>query len=95
MKLPIDASAAPYREKYLTCETPVLNRWRVQGDGPTVDIIDGTDDIFTCVPADKARRLVAAREFFCLAVEWELALRDAPTACPTKFADATEMFRWR
>lgn len=95
MTLPIDASAAPYREKYLTRETPVLNRWRVQGDGPTVDIIDGANDIFTRVPSDKARRLVAAREFFCLAVEQELALQDAPTTCPSTFANATEMFRWR
>lgn len=95
MILPIDASAAPYREKYLTCETPVLNHWCVQGEGPVAGIIDGTDDIFTRVPIGVAKRLVAARDFFCSIVEQELALRDATPAHPSTFANATEMFRWR
>lgn len=66
MQLPIDYRRRPFREKYLVFETPVLNGWIVFGhyENGTVGISDGDTEIFSYVPLDVARRLVAARDSF-------------------------------
>ena len=75
MNLPIDASSAPFRHKYLTEETAVLNRWCVQPTlNGSVDVIDDQLDIFTRMSAEQAARIVAARDAFCSVIEQELAL---------------------
>lgn len=65
MNLPIQWDP-PYRDKRFSFETPVTNAWCIFGfrtDG-TVDISDGTNDIFTGVPLDKAERICQARNKF-------------------------------
>ena len=63
--LPVDYENRPWKSKYLTEETPVLNNWFIFGDPATqwtVDITDGTQDIFVNIPRDIAVRLVEARQ---------------------------------
>ena len=68
MRLPIDARNAPFRDKYIDSETPVMCRWMVFGVHPLtglVDIADSTgDDVFTMVDSAKADRIVALRNKF-------------------------------
>lgn len=63
MNLPIDGRNAPFRQKYLDEETPVLNRWMVFGDYPEglVGVSDGQQDIFSHLLLSKAMIIVAAR----------------------------------
>lgn len=72
--IPIDYRKRPWKPKYLTEETLMLNRWMIFGTFPddTVGISDGTDDIFDYVPKDVAERIIAARDAFCKVIEEEL-----------------------
>jgi hypothetical protein len=57
----------PKKTKYVDEETTVFNRWMIFGehpDGIHVDIHDGTEDIITRIPREKAERLIAARNVF-------------------------------
>lgn len=76
MQLPIDYRKAPFKRKYIDSETPVTNEWVVFGhhDDGTVDISDGTDDIFVHVPPDVAETLIEARRQFCVTVAHELCI---------------------
>ena len=66
MKLPINWNTLPCKEKYLDEETPELAYWFIFGeysDG-TVDVYNGTSDIFNRVPVDKAYEILEARDIF-------------------------------
>lgn len=72
--LPFDCRKAPIREKYLIDETFLFKFWFIFGereDG-TVDISDGTNDIFCHVRRDQAERIIAARDQFCRILDKEL-----------------------
>jgi hypothetical protein len=74
--IPLDARNAPFRMKYLTEETFLLNRWMIFGTYPdgSVCISDGQEDIMEWVPRDQAERIIAARDAFCGVIEEELGL---------------------
>jgi len=77
MNLPLDASTAPYREKYLD-ETPMFSDWMIFGsslNGKTCDISNSTDDIIIKISPEKAERIIAARTAFCKVLRDELALQ--------------------
>lgn len=77
MTLPLDASTAPFREKYLD-ETPMFSDWMIFGsslDGKTCDISNSEDDIITKISLEKANRIIAARAAFCKVLHDELALQ--------------------
>lgn len=64
MDLPIDASKAPYRAKYLD-ETRLLAPWFEFGSsGAGVDIADAFGDVIVRIAPDKAQRLIEARDHF-------------------------------
>lgn len=68
MNLPIDVRRAPYREKYLDEETPMLKRWMIFGHDPddkTLQITDNNaNDIFVGLSATQAARIIIARDEF-------------------------------
>jgi len=67
MNLPIDASKAPYRDKYLDEETPLLARWIIFGWDPThgsFQVDDAHDPIFTGLTYQQAEQLCMARKVF-------------------------------
>lgn len=69
--LPVDYTKKPWRAKYLTEETSVLNYWFIFGerkDG-TVDVSDPDQDIFENVPIDVASKIIEARHKFCQTIE--------------------------
>lgn len=69
--LPVDYNKRPWKGKYLTEETPVLNYWMIFGkfsDG-TVGISDSDQDIFEHVPENVAKEIVEARNTFCDKIE--------------------------
>lgn len=79
--LPVDFRKAPWKPKYLTEETPVLNGWIKFGtheDG-TVDISDANMDIFTHVPEEIADEIINARNEFCAVIEKHLCNFGAKT----------------
>lgn len=69
--LPVDYSKAPWRPKYLTEETTILNYWIIFGkrENGNVDISDADQDIFVDVPRDIADEIIKARNEFCSVVE--------------------------
>lgn len=74
MQLPIDASKAPYRQKYLD-ETFVLAPWFIFGaSGEGVDISYADGDIITRIDQNKAERIIAARDAFLASVSEILSL---------------------
>lgn len=74
MLLPLDASTAPYREKYLDA-IPAFADWFIFGESNQgVDISDGLDDVIIKIDKASAERLIAARDVFCKAIRKELAL---------------------
>lgn len=67
MELPIDARRAPFKEKYIDFETPMLCHWIVLG----TDVNDGTrfvtsptDDMFVGLTESQAAQIVSLREAF-------------------------------
>jgi hypothetical protein len=72
--IPIDYRNVPFKDKYLTEETFLLNHWFIFGSYPdgTVNISDSTDDIIQYVPWDVAERIIEARKVFCNTIEREL-----------------------
>lgn len=71
--LPIDYHNRPWKEKYLTEEITLLNRWMIFGVHPdgSVDIADSDQDIFTRVPPETAERIISVRNAFCQFIEDE------------------------
>lgn len=71
--LPIDYRNCPWKEKYLTEETTLLNHWMIFGVHPdgSVDIADNDQDIFTHVPPETAERIISVRNAFCQFIEDE------------------------
>lgn len=69
--LPVDYRKAPWRAKYITEETPVLNSWIIFGyyDDGSVNISDANMEIFSHVPKDVAERIIKARNAFCAEIE--------------------------
>ena len=67
MMLPIDARNAPFKEKYIDQETPMLARWFVMGmdraDG-TVWVMSADVDVLKGLTLEQAGRIVRAREAF-------------------------------
>lgn len=67
MNLPIDARRAPFKEKYLDEETPMLARWIQHGRDPrdgTYFVESSQADVFCGLSLDQANRIVRARERF-------------------------------
>lgn len=75
MQLPIDASKAPYREKYLD-ETRLLAPWFEFGrSAKGVDVADENGDVFTGLSPEHAELLIKARNDFLAIVHDVLALK--------------------
>ena len=75
VQIPIDASKAPFRVKYLD-ETRLLAPWFEFGRSAAgVDIADETGDIFTGVDPEHAELIIKARAEFLSVVEDCLARR--------------------
>lgn len=75
MQLPIDATKAPFRAKYLD-ETRVLSPWFEFGrhHNGRVDIADESGDIFTGVLPEHAELIIKAREEFLRVIYDAMAL---------------------
>jgi hypothetical protein len=65
MQLPIDARNAPFKEKYIDEETPMLSRWFEFGKGDLMGGNCGSDEIFTNLRPEQVAAMVAARDTFC------------------------------
>lgn len=71
-QIPIDYANAPFKTKYLTEETFLLNRWCIGSHSPGithVEIHDGCETILENVPIWVARQIIAHRDAFCHSIE--------------------------
>ena len=64
MILPIDASTAPIKPKYIDEETLLLARWIEFGAGCISEGFSGVDVFVNCSP-EQVERLLKARDEFC------------------------------
>lgn len=70
MELPIDARLAPFREKYLDEQTPLLAHWFIFGKDVADDTIQivtaaaGNDDVFVGLSAAQAQEIEIVRRDF-------------------------------
>lgn len=76
--LPIDYANVPFKTKYLTEETFLLNRWSFiySAGGKLVTVHDGCNDIFVNAPLSVAREIIAHRDAFCHSIELILGYTD-------------------
>lgn len=83
MNLPIDAREAPFREKYLDEETPLLARWIVFGsdrnDG-TIHVSGPTDDVIVGLSMAQAMEICEVRKTFVDAIISIINTKQVPRA---------------